>query len=144
MELHLLVVASEDTFETITVAENYVNYCYNVKAQWDTGLETDGGYGVLESRFSNCLVQYHLHLVMQLDSETTIADVLAIVDFILEETVPSDPAFNNSDVNMDGELNIADVVMVVDIIAGGGLARTVTVVVHWLLLIFQWIIKNLN
>ena len=121
------VVASEDTFETITVAENYVNYCYNVKAQWDTGLETDGGYGVLESRPSNtaCAIPFAFGDA-NFDSETTIADVLAIVDFILEETVPSDPAFNNSDVNMDGELNIADVVMVVDIIAGGGLARTVT------------------
>ena len=48
------------------------------------------------------------------DSETTIEDVLTLVDFILGKTTFS-AAFNNSDVNMDGELNIADVVMVVDI-----------------------------
>ena len=59
------------------------------------------------------------------DSETTIADVLTLVDFILEEATPSSAAFNNSDVNRDDELNIADVVMVVDIITGSSTARSV-------------------
>ena len=49
--------------------------------------------------------------------------MLALVDFILEETAPSDAAFNNCDINRDDALNIADVVMIVDIIAGTSTGR---------------------
>ena len=120
-----LVTTTTDTMDTIIVASNYSNYCYNVKAQYNTGDASDGGYGVIESRASNtaCAVPYAVGDA-NFDSETTIADVLALVDFILEETVPSGAAFINSDVNMDDELNIADVVMVVDIITGSSTSRS--------------------
>ena len=110
--------------DTITVSANYNNYCYHVKAQWNTGDPSTGGYGVLESRPSNtaCAIPYAVGDA-NFDSETTIADVLALVDFILQETTPSDAAFNNTDVNMDGELNIADVVIIVDIISGTATGR---------------------
>ena len=114
-----LVSTTTDTMDTITVAENYMNYCYHVKAQYDTGEPSDGGYGTIESKASNtaCAVPFAVGDA-NFDSETTIEDVLTLVDFILEETIPSNAAFNNSDINMDDELNIADVVMVVDIISG--------------------------
>tara|TARA_B110000438_G_scaffold4089_1_gene4110 strand:- start:1686 stop:5363 length:3678 start_codon:yes stop_codon:yes gene_type:complete len=120
----LLVATTTDTIDTITVSENYNNYCYHVKAQWNTGDPSAGGYGVLESRPSNtaCAIPYAVGDA-NFDSETTIADVLALVDFILEETAPSAAAFNNCDINRDDALNIADVVMIVDIIAGTGTAR---------------------
>ena len=104
---------------SIVVSENYNNYCYNIKAQYDTGEPSDGGYGTVESKASNtaCAVPFAVGDA-NFDSETTIEDVLTLVDFILEETTPSNAAFNNSDINMDDELNIADVVMVVDIISG--------------------------
>ena len=119
-----LVATTTDTLDTITVSANYNNYCYHVKAQWNTGDPSTGGYGVLESRPSNtaCAIPYAVGDA-NFDSETTIADVLALVDFILEETTPSDAAFNNTDVNMDGELNIADVVIIVDIISGTATGR---------------------
>ena len=119
-----LVSTTTDTMDTIIVASNYSNYCYNVKAQYDTGDPSDGGYGVIESRASNtaCAVPFAVGDA-NFDSETTIADVLTLVDFILEEATPSSAAFNNSDVNRDDELNIADVVMVVDIITGSSTAR---------------------
>ena len=120
-----LVSTTTDTMDTIIVASNYSNYCYNVKAQYDTGDPSDGGYGVIESRASNtaCAVPFAVGDA-NFDSETTIADVLTLVDFILEEATPSSAAFNNSDVNRDDELNIADVVMVVDIITGSSTARS--------------------
>ena len=120
----LLVATTTDTTDTIMVSENYYNYCYHVKAQWNTGDPSAGGYGVLESRPSNtaCAIPYAVGDA-NFDSETTIADVLALVDFILEETAPSAAAFNNCDINRDDALNIADVVMIVDIIAGTGTAR---------------------
>ena len=119
-----LVATTTDTTDTIMVSENYYNYCYHVKAQWNTGDPSAGGYGVLESRPSNtaCAIPYAVGDA-NFDSETTIADVLALVDFILEETAPSAAAFNNCDINRDDALNIADVVMIVDIIAGTGTAR---------------------
>ena len=91
----------------------------------DTGDPSDGGYGVIESRASNtaCAVPFAVGDA-NFDSETTIADVLTLVDFILEEATPSSAAFNNSDVNRDDELNIADVVMVVDIITGSSTSRS--------------------
>ena len=114
-----LVSTTTDTMDTIVVSENYNNYCYNIKAQYDTGEPSDGGYGTVESKASNtaCAVPFAVGDA-NFDSETTIEDVLTLVDFILEETTPSNAAFNNSDINMDDELNIADVVMVVDIISG--------------------------
>ena len=120
-----LVSTTTDTMDTIIVASNYSNYCYNVKAQYDTGDPSDGGYGVIESRASNtaCAVPFAVGDA-NFDSETTISDVLTLVDFILEEATPSSAAFNNSDVNRDDELNIADVVMVVEIITGSSTARS--------------------
>ena len=120
-----LVSTTVDTIDTISVESNYLNYCYAVKAQYDTGEPSDGGYGIVESRASNtaCAVPFAVGDA-NFDSETTIEDVLTLVDFILEETIPSSSAFNNSDVNMDDELNIADVVMVVDIISGTSTARS--------------------
>ena len=119
-----LVATTTDTLDTIMVSENYMNYCYHVKARWNTGDPSTGGYGVLESRPSNaaCAIPYAVGDA-NFDSETTIADVLVLVDFILEETTPSDAAVNNADINRDGELNIADVVMIVDIIAGTSTGR---------------------
>jgi len=120
-----LVSTTVDTIDTISVESNYMDYCYVVKAQYDTGQPSDGGYGIVESRASNtaCAVPFAVGDA-NFDSETTIEDVLTLVDFILEETTPSSAAFNNSDVNMDDELNIADVVMVVDIISGSSTARS--------------------
>ena len=119
-----LVSTTADTLDTVSVESNYSNYCYVVKAQYDTGEPSDGGYGIVESKASNtaCAVPFAVGDA-NFDSETTIEDVLTLVDFILEETTPSSAAFNNSDVNMDDELNIADVVMVVDIISGSSTAR---------------------
>ena len=119
-----LVATTTDTLDTIAVSSNYNNYCYEVKAQWNTGDPSAGGYGILESRPSNtaCAIPYSVGDA-NFDSETTIADVLALVDFILQETTPNDAAFNNTDVNMDGELNVADVVIIVDIISGTATGR---------------------
>ena len=49
------VVATEDTFATVTASPNYLEYCYNVSAFWATD-----NYGDLESRHSNvaCTVPY--------------------------------------------------------------------------------------
>jgi hypothetical protein len=58
------------------------------------------------------------------DSDTDINDVLAVVDFILEEDYPTEDEFRNVDVNMDEEINIADVIMMVDIIFGATSSRS--------------------
>jgi hypothetical protein len=118
--LEIFVVATEDTFATVTASPNYLEFCYNVKAFWDTGDPSDGGYGQLESRASNvaCTVPYTLG-DSDFDSDVTINDVLEVVDFILEEDVPTEDQFRNCDVNSDQEINIADVVMMVDILFGG-------------------------
>ena len=113
--LETFVVATEDTFATVTASPNYLEYCYNISAYWATD-----NYGDLESRHSNvaCTVPYTLGDA-DFDSEVTINDVLEVVDFILEEDVPTEDQFRNCDVNSDEEINIADVVMMVDIIFGG-------------------------
>jgi hypothetical protein len=110
-----LVATTTDTFATVTASPNYLEYCYNVSAYWATD-----NYGDLESRHSNvaCTVPYTSGDA-DFDSEVTINDVLEVVDFILEEDVPTEDQFRNCDVNSDEEINIADVVMMVDIIFGG-------------------------
>ena len=113
--LETFVVATEDTFATVTASPNYLEYCYNISAYWATD-----NYGDLESRHSNvaCTVPFTPGDA-DFDSEVTINDVLAVVDFILEEDVPTEDQFRNCDVNIDESINIADVVMMVDIIFGG-------------------------
>lgn len=105
----------QDTTATILVPENYVEYCYNVKAVWQTDL-----YGVLDSKPSGeaCTVPYTTGDA-DFDSDVDLSDLVAVVDFILEIATPTADQFRNTDVNMDGAINIADVVMIVDIIYGG-------------------------
>ena len=110
-----LVATTTDTFTTVTVAENYIEYCYNVRAVWNTD-----SYGTLESRASNvsCAVPF-TYGDADFDSDADIQDVLSVVDYILEEEIPTEDQFRNVDLNMDEEINIADVVMIVDILFGG-------------------------
>ena len=124
-ESETLVATTTDTFATVTASPNYLEYCYNVKAFWDTGDPSDGGYGQLESRASNlaCTVPYKSGDV-DFDNDVDITDILAVVDFILEEDIPTDDQIRNVDVNMDEVINIADVVMMVDIIFGGTARRS--------------------
>tara|TARA_B100001250_G_scaffold265186_1_gene228664 strand:+ start:109 stop:3882 length:3774 start_codon:yes stop_codon:yes gene_type:complete len=114
------LVATTDTFVTVSASPNYVDYCYNVSAYWATD-----NYGDLESRHSNtaCAEPYAFGDA-DFDSDCDITDVISVIDFILEVTVPNEEEFRNVDVNMDDQINIADVIMMVDIIFGGT-ARTV-------------------
>jgi len=115
-----LVETTTDTFTTITVSENYLEYCYNVRAVWNTD-----SYGILESRASNvsCSVPFTFGDA-DFDSDADIQDVLSVVDYILEEDIPTDDQFRNVDLNMDEEINIADIVMIVDILFGGNARST--------------------
>ncbi|MBT3839186.1 MAG: hypothetical protein HOB40_09290, partial [Candidatus Marinimicrobia bacterium] len=109
------VVATNDTFATVSASPNYLEYCYNISAYWATD-----NYGDLESRHSNiaCSVPFKLG-DSDFDSDVDISDILAVIDFILDIDMPSEDQFRNVDVNMDQSINIADVVMIVDIIFGG-------------------------
>jgi hypothetical protein len=106
------VIATTDTFATVSVSPNYQEYCFNVTAYWSTD-----DYGDLESNHSNtsCSVPFKFGDA-DFDSDTDINDVLTVVDFILEEDIPSDDEFRNVDINMDDEIDIADVILIVDII----------------------------
>ena len=55
--IETFIVATEDTFATIDASPNYLEYCYNVFAYWETE-----DYGQLESTKSNkaCTVPYAL------------------------------------------------------------------------------------
>ncbi|MBC8322645.1 MAG: T9SS type A sorting domain-containing protein [Candidatus Marinimicrobia bacterium] len=113
--------SGDDTTATITVPTNYVEYCYYVKARWNTD-----NYGILESKASDpaCEVPFRSGDI-DFNDAVDVSDLLACVDFILELDIPTEAEFRNADVNMDMEINIADVVMIVDIIVGGANARTI-------------------
>jgi len=108
------VVATTDTFATVTASPNYQEYCYNVSAFFATD-----NYGDLESRHSStaCTVPYTFG-DSDFDSDCDITDVLSVVDFILELDYPSEDQFRNVDLNADEEINISDVIMMIDIIFG--------------------------
>ena len=114
------LVATVDTFATVDASPNYLEYCYNVRAFWDTGDPSDGGYGQLESRASNtiCAVPF-TYGDADFDSDVDISDVLSAIDFILEQEIPSEDQTRNCDLNNDEEINIADIIMMIDIIFGG-------------------------
>ncbi len=116
--------SADDTTATIAVPANYVEYCYNVRARWNTD-----DYGVLESNPTDiaCAVPYRSGDI-NFDDVVDVSDLLAVINFILELDLPTENEYRNADVNNDGELNIADVVMIVDVILGRSSSRTLAAV----------------
>ena len=114
----VLATYGEDTTAVITVPENYVEYCYYVKARWYTA------FGELESKATStvCTIPY-LAGDVNSDDVVDVNDLLSVVDFILGVAFPTEIQFRNSDLNMDDALNIADVIMMIDIIVPGGTGR---------------------
>ena len=111
--------ASDDTTAIITVPANYVEYCFTVKAVWDTDV-----YDTLESKPSNmvCIVPYLPGDVDFIDG-VTVFDLLIVVDFALGVSTPSLDQFRGADINRDGLINIQDIIMIVDIILPPTAAR---------------------
>ncbi len=109
----------DDTTATISVAGNYTEYCFNVRAIWNTD-----EYGILESKASDdaCAIPFRPGDV-DFNDIVDIADLLTVVNFVLGVDLPTDAEFNNADVYRDGQLNISDVVLIVDIIFGDQNAR---------------------
>jgi len=116
----VLATYGEDTTAVITVPENYVEYCYYVKARWYTP------FGELESKATStvCTIPY-LAGDVNSDDVVDVNDLLSVVDFILGVAFPTEIQFRNSDLNMDDALNIADVIMMIDIIVPGGNGRRI-------------------
>ncbi len=111
----------DDTTATITVPANYVEYCYEVKAVWDTDV-----YDTLDSKPSNsaCVVPY-LPGDIDFVGGVDILDVLLAVDFALGTAYPTPDQLRGGDINRDGVINIQDIIMIVDIIFPPSAARTV-------------------
>ncbi|MBC8395446.1 MAG: choice-of-anchor J domain-containing protein, partial [Candidatus Marinimicrobia bacterium] len=112
--------SGDDTTAIITVPANYVEYCYNIRAKWNTD-----NYGILEAKPTSdaCAIPYTLGDV-DFNSGVDLSDLLTVVDFVLEVSTPSESQFRGADVNMDATITINDVVMIVDIIYGTN-ARTI-------------------
>ena len=113
------VNAGNDTTTTIDVPANYVEYCFTVKAVWDTDV-----YDTLDSKASNtaCAETFMFGDVDFIDGVTLI-DLLMVVDFALEITTPSADQLRGADLNRDGMINIQDIIMIVDIIIPPTTAR---------------------
>ena len=112
--------SGDDTTATITVPTNYVEYCYYVKARWNTD-----NYGILESKASDpaCEVPFRSGDI-DFNDAVDVSDLLSVVDFILLQDIPTEAEFRNADVNMDETISINDVVLIVDLIYGTN-ARTI-------------------
>ncbi len=109
----------DDTTATISVASNYTEYCFNVRAIWNTD-----EYGILESKASGdaCAIPFRPGDV-DFNDIVDIADLLTVVNFVLEAAAPTGEQFRGADVNMDTTITINDVVLIVDIIFGDQNAR---------------------
>ncbi|MBI66892.1 MAG: hypothetical protein CMG65_03805, partial [Candidatus Marinimicrobia bacterium] len=108
-----------DTTATISVPANYVEYCYEVSASFQTD-----SYGLISSKKSNtaCAVPFTSGDT-DFDSNVSLSDLLSVADYVLEVLVPTEDQFRGADVNDDRFINIQDVVLIVDIIYGSS-ART--------------------
>ncbi len=106
------VNAGDDTTATIDVPVNYVNYCFTVKAVWDTDV-----YDTLESKPSNiACVETYLPGDVDFVDGVTLIDLLMVVDFALDVVAPTPEQVRGADINRDGMINIQDIIMIVDII----------------------------
>ncbi len=110
-----------DTTFTVSGLTNYTEYCYAVKAIWDTD-----DFDTLESKYSAevCEKPYKLGDV-DFDNDVDVSDIPTIVDFALGTSSPTDDQFRAADVNDDRSINIQDIVMTVDIIFGTTSTRMV-------------------
>ena len=117
-----LVASTEngDTTATIVVDSNYVEYCFTVKAIWETDL-----YDTLESKPSGiaCAETFKPGDV-NFSDDVDITDLTVLVDFVLGITTPSEDQFRGADINRDGMINIQDIILVVDLIFGTPIARS--------------------
>ena len=117
-----LVASTEngDTTATVMVDSNYVEYCFTVKAIWETDL-----YDTLESKPSSiaCAETFKPGDV-DFSNTVDITDLMVLVDFVLGITDPSDDQFRGGDINRDGMINIQDIILVVDLIFGTPIARS--------------------
>ena len=111
--------AVDDTTAAISVPDNYVEYCFTVKAIWETDL-----YDTLESKPSSiaCAETFKPGDV-DFSDVVDITDLMVLVDFVLGITDPSDDQFRGGDINRDGMINIQDIILVVDLIFGTPVAR---------------------
>ncbi len=118
--LVVTTTSGDDTTATITVPANYVEYCYYVKARWNTD-----NYGVLESKQSNvaCAVPFRSGDI-DFNDAVDVSDLLSVVDYVLEVAIPTEDQFRGADVNLDAAITINDVVLIVDLIYGTN-ARTI-------------------
>jgi hypothetical protein len=111
-----LVATTEpgDTTATVSVPANYVEYCYAVSASFQTD-----SYGVVDSKKSSpaCAIPYTLGDT-DFNSNVSLSDLLAVADYVLEASAPTEAQFRGADVNKDEQINIQDVVLIVDIIYG--------------------------
>lgn len=112
---------SGDTTYTATGLTNYSEYCYAVKAVWDTD-----DFDTLESKYSAevCEKPYKLGDV-DFDNDVDVSDIPIIVDFALGTSSPTDDEFRGADINDDRAINIQDIVMTVDIIFGTSSSRSI-------------------
>jgi len=103
-----------DTTATVSVPANYVEYCYAVSASFQTD-----SYGVVDSKKSSsaCAIPYTLGDT-DFNSNVSLSDLLAVADYVLEASAPTEAQFRGADVNKDEQINIQDVVLIVDIIYG--------------------------
>ncbi len=116
-----LVASTEsgDTTATIMVDSNYVEYCFKIKAIWETDL-----YDTLESKPSGvaCTETFKPGDV-DFSDDVSITDLTMVVDFVLGLMEPTVEQFRGSDINRDEMINIQDVILMVDLIFGTPVAR---------------------
>ena len=119
-----LVATTEpgDTTATVSVPANYVEYCYAVSASFHTD-----SYGIVDSKKSSpaCAIPYTLGDT-DFNSNVSLSDLLAVADYVLEASAPTEAQFRGADVNKDEQINIQDVVLIVDIIYGSSPRRLPT------------------
>ncbi|NQU26695.1 MAG: immune inhibitor A, partial [Candidatus Marinimicrobia bacterium] len=112
-------ISGVDTFATIDVPDNYIEYCFNVKAIWDTD-----DYDTLESKVSNtACAETFMFGDVDFNNDVTITDLTMLVDFVLDAAMPTLEQFRGADINRDDHLNIQDIILMVDIIVGAPTAR---------------------
>jgi len=112
-------ISGSDTLATIDVPENYIDYCFNVKAIWDTDV-----YDTLDSKASNtACAETFMFGDVDFSNDVNITDLTMLVDYVLDAEMPTYEQFRGADINRDDHLNIQDIILMVDIIVGAPTAR---------------------
>lgn len=121
--LNILVGTDAGVFGTDNGGINWNIFGENLPAVPITDLKLHENSRTLLASTYGCsayklIWEYNLIGDISMDGIINVTDIIFLINFILDENIPTESEFENADINFDSNLNVLDVIGIVNIILG--------------------------